>query len=31
MDIQRDITQRVTGVLEDLLCEQPSNAGISIG
>ncbi|VDP50128.1 unnamed protein product [Schistosoma margrebowiei] len=31
MDIQRDITQHVTSVLEDLLCEQPSNAGISIG
>ncbi|KAH8858470.1 Ras-related GTP-binding protein D [Schistosoma japonicum] len=31
MDIQRDITQHVTSVLEDLLCEQPSNSGISIG
>lgn len=31
MDIQRDITQRVTGVVEDLLCEQPSSAGVSIG
>lgn len=31
MDIQRDITQRVSGVVEDILCEKPSETGVSIG